>query len=43
MTSLINGRTTTKMTIQMILFSKHKETYKENKLMVTKGERGKGE
>ena len=31
MISLING-TTTKMTIQMILFSKQKETYKEKKL-----------
>ena len=42
MISLINATTTTKMTIQMILFSKQKETYKENKFMITKGERGMG-
>ena len=41
MISLING-TTTKMTIQMILFSKQKETYKEKKNMITKAERGMG-
>ena len=41
MISLING-TTTKMTIQMILFSKQKETYKEKKIMITKAERGMG-